>query len=218
MAEDRINMTDEMTAKVAQNKRRMKLIEEYAQCDAKSAELNTRRKEIRETVEKLGDDPDGFQDWVKLHKKKTKGELRDYKLTMQQYDEAAADEGIDVQQQFWPDRAKAAEKREKRKADAAAEANKGSAGAPDPDKNPRSDPNKGGAKPRTGRKGEVSNVVQLQPPSGEQQQTEQQEGDAVLNGLTPETQAAQSSALNDDGTPKSQSQISQEKLEAAKLT
>ena len=165
------------------NKSILSLVEQYATCDARSAELNDERATIRENVEK-----------------------------------AAEAEGVDIQGQFWPDLKKAAEKRAERKAAAEAEANKGKAGAPDPDKNPRSDPAKGGAKPRVGKKGETGNVVQFQPPSGEQQQAEGQEGDAVLNGLTPETQAAQNAALNPDGKPKSQSQIAAEKMEAAKLS
>lgn len=206
-----------MNTDVQVNKQLMKLVEQYASCDRKSAELTEERATIRENADKLGIPSKAFQEFVAKSKKFSPGELRDHNAGLARLEEAAAAEGVDVQGQFWPDNKKAAEKREKRKADAAEEANKGKAGAPDPDKNPRSDPNKGGAKPRTGKKGEASNVVQLQPPSGEQQQAEQQEGDAVLNGLTPEIQAAQSSALNADGTPKSQSQISQEKLEAAKL-
>lgn len=200
------------------NKSILSLVEQYATCDARSAELNDERATIRENVEKLGIPSVAFQRFVADQKKMSPGEFRDMQAGYQRLQEAAEAEGVDIQGQFWPDLKKAAEKRAERKAAAEAEANKGKAGAPDPDKNPRSDPAKGGAKPRVGKKGETGNVVQLQPPSGEQQQAEVQEGDAVLNGLTPETQAAQNAALNPDGKPKSQSQIAAEKMEAAKLS
>lgn len=202
-----------MNTDAGMNKTLMKLVEEYANCDHKSAELNEQRANIRENIEKLGIPPKAFMRFVADQKQMSPGEFRDMQAGYERMQEAAEAEGIDVQGQFWPDLKKAADKRAERRA----AKSMGKAGAPNPDENPRSDPNRGGAKPDTKGKG-GDNVVQLQPPSGEQQQAEQQEGDAVLNGLTPETQAAQSSALNDDGTPKSQSQIAKEKLEAAKLS
>lgn len=206
------------------NKSILSLVEQYATCDARSAELNDERATIRENVEKLGIPSVAFQRFVADQKKMSPGEFRDMQAGYQRMQEAAEAEGVDIQGQFWPDLKKAAEKRAERKAAAEAEANKGKAGAPDPDKNPRSDPAKGGAKPRVGKKGETGNVVTMRP--SEEQLTEsaaaasqeQQEGDAVLNGLTPETQAAQNAALNPDGKPKSQSQIAAEKMEAAKLS
>lgn len=204
-----------MNTDAGMNKTLMKLVEEYANCDHKSAELNEQRANIRENIEKLGVPPKAFMRFVADQKQMSPGEFRDMQAGYERMQEAAEAEGIDVQGQFWPGLKKAADKRAERRA----EKEKGRAGAPNPDDNPRSDPNRGGAKPNTkGKKGETGNVVQLQPPSGEQQQTEGQEGDAVLNGLTPETQAAQNAALNPDGKPKSQSQIAAEKMEAAKLS
>ena len=205
------------------NKSILSLVEQYATCDARSAELNDERATIRENVEKLGIPSVAFQRFVADQKKMSPGEFRDMQAGYQRMQEAAEAEGVDIQGQFWPD-LKAADKREERKKAAAAEANKGSAGAPDPDKNPRSDPAKGGAKPSVGKKGETGNVVTMRPceeqltESAAAASQEQQEGEAALNGLTPETQAAQNAALNPDGKPKSQSQIAAEKMEAAKLS
>lgn len=200
----------------AWNKSIVKLATQYASCDARSAEINDERSNIRSNAEKLGIPSAAFQEAVAKVKKMSPGELSDHITAVDRVMQAfKAEENL--QQTLWPTQAAAAEKRAKRKEEAKAEKNKGKAGAPDPDKNPRSDPAKGGAKPRVGKKGETGNVVQFQPPSGEQQQAEGQEGDAVLNGLTPETQAAQNAALNPDGKPKSQSQIAAEKMEAAKL-
>ena len=214
-----------MNTDAGMNKTLMKLVEEYANCDHKSAELNEQRANIRENIEKLGVPPKAFMRFVADQKQMSPGEFRDMQAGYERMQEAAEAEGIDIQGQFWPGLKKAAEKRAERKAAAEAEANKGKAGAPDPDKNPRSDPAKGGAKPRVGRKGEAGNVVSLpttraigevakqgEQMMAEQQQTEQQEGDAALKGLAPETAAAQEAAK-----PKSQSQIAAEKLEAAKL-
>lgn len=207
---------------VKMNKSILSLVEQYATCDARSAELNDERATIRENVEKLGIPSVAFQRFVADQKKMSPGEFRDMQVGYQRLQEAAEAEGIDIQGQFWPDLKKAADKRAERKAAAEAEAKKGSAGAPDPDKNPRSDPAKGGAKPRVGKKGETATgaVVGLdgKPLPAAEAEVEQQEGEAALNGLTPETQAAQNAALNPDGKPKSQSQIAAEKMEAAKLS
>ena len=198
------------------NKSILSLVEQYATCDARSAELNDERATIRENVEKLGIPSVAFQRFVADQKKMSPGEFRDMQAGYQRLQEAAEAEGVDIQGQFWPDLKKAADKRAERKAAAEAEANKGKAGAPDPDKNPRSDPAKGGAKPRVGKKGEAATgaVVGLdgKPLPAAETETEQQEGDAALKGLAPDTAAAQEAAK-----PKSQSQIAAEKLEAAKL-
>ena len=204
-----------MNTDAGMNKTLMKLVEEYANCDHKSAELNEQRANIRENIEKLGVPPKAFMRFVADQKQMSPGEFRDMQAGYERMQEAAEAEGIDVQGQFWPGLKKAADKRAERRA----EKEKGRAGAPNPDDNPRSDPNRGGAKPNTkGKKGEKGdNVVQMTPPTAEQQQTEQQEGDAALAKLAPSTQAAQSATHTADGTPKSQSQISAEKLAAAKL-
>ena len=195
---------------VKMNKSILSLVEQYATCDARSAELNDERATIRENVEKLGIPSVAFQRFVADQKKMSPGEFRDMQAGYQRMQEAAEAEGVDIQGQFWPDLKKAADKRAERKAAAEAEAKKGSAGAPDPDKNPRSDPNKGGAKPRTGKKGERPTEEQIAAAASE---AEQQAGEDALKGLAPETAAAQTEAK----TPKSQSQIAAEKMEAAKL-
>jgi hypothetical protein len=188
--------------------------EAYAASHKRSRAENKDRSASRERIKEMGLRTDAYQVGVRIVKDLTalerKAFLQDLELVVRILGSRQKD--------LFPEEAMRAEKREQRRKEAEAEANKGKAGAPDPDKNPRSDPAKGGAKPRVGKKGETGNVVQLQPPSGEQQQAEGQEGDAVLNGLTPETQAAQNAALNPDGKPKSQSQIAAEKMEAAKLS
>lgn len=189
------------------NKSMLSLVEQYASCDARSKEINDERATIRENAEKLGIPSAAFQAWVSMHKKMSPGELRDHLAGIRRLDEAAEAEGVDIQGDFFPDAKKAAERREKRRADALAEKNKGKAGAPDPDTNPRSDPKRGGAGKK---KGERPTEEQLTAAASE---AEQQAGEDALKGLAPETAAAQTEAK----TPKSQSQIAAEKMEAAKL-
>lgn len=183
--------------------------EAYAASHKRSRAENKERSASRERIKEMGLRTDAYQVGVRIVKDLTalerKAFLQDLELVVRVLGSRQKD--------LFPEEAMRAEKREQRRKEAEAEAKKGSAGAPDPDKNPRSDPNKGGAKPRTGKKGEASNVVQLQPPSGEQQQAEQQEGEETLKSMAPETAAAQTEAK----TPKSQSQIAAEKMEAAKL-
>lgn len=161
-------------AEVAMNRDLMKLVEQYASCDERSKEINDERAELRETADKLGVGAKALMRFVADFKHYTPGELADIKRGYQRMVEAAGD--TDVQQQFWPEQAEAARKREERKAKeadeaAVAEAAKG----PDTDTNPRSDPNSGGAKPQ------VDN------------EAEQAEGDNVLQ-MGPRSQSAQAEA------------------------
>lgn len=143
------------------------------------------RHDNRENVEKSRDLSVAFQRFVADQKKMSPGEFRDMQAGYQRMQEAAEPRVSTSSGQFWPDLKKAAEKRAERKVAAEKEANKGT-WRTRPYKNPRSDPAKGGAKPRVGKKGETGNVVQLQPPSGcSSKGTPEGQGDAVLNGLTP---------------------------------
>ena len=186
--------------------------EAYAASHKRSRAENKERSASRERIKEMGLRTDAYQVGVRIVKDLTalerKAFLQDLELVVRILGSRQKD--------LFPEEAMRAEKREQRRKEAEAEAKKGSAGAPDPDKNPRSDPAKGGAKPRVGKKGEAATgaVVGLdgKPLPAAETETEQQEGDAALKGLAPDTAAAQEAAK-----PKSQSQIAAEKLEAAKL-
>jgi hypothetical protein len=147
----------------------MKLAEDYASCDRRSAEINDERATIRENAEKLGIPSKAFQHAVGMVKHMSKGERRDYEEGVARVLRAVGDRQADL----FPEAAERIRKREEKAAtkprtpaeiDAANEAN------------PRSDPNKGGAKPQT-------------PPNPPDEQTE---GDAALAAAAPKTTAKQS--------------------------
>lgn len=172
--------------------------QDYAERNARSRDENKGRKESRERITEFGMDPNAFHTAVRLVKTKTSRELdewvRDFK--------ASLDVLRQRQQELFPVEVAAANKREETRLRKAAEA-KTKAGV-DPDTNPRSDPNAGGAKPMTGDKPWPDDVATgaVQNPPGEQEA-----GDAALNAALPETK----------GPKKSQSQLAKEALEAAKL-
>lgn len=117
--------------------------QEYAERNARSKEENEGRKESRERIKKLGMSPNAFHTAVGLVKKLTQRELDDWLRDFN------ASLGVLRQRQsdLFPIEAAAAAKREEKRLQRAAEA-KTKAGV-DPDTNPRSDPNAGGAKPQT---------------------------------------------------------------------
>lgn len=198
MSDDRINDPDrEIDSTI------MKLVEQYASCDRRSADINEERATIRSNAEKLGFTSQEFQDGVRRTKKMSKTERDIHERNVNRIVSIAETR----QSEFWPAEAERQRKRAERRAADAAEASKGSAGAPDPDTNPRSDPKRGGAGKK---KGERPTEEQLTAAASE---AEQQAGEDALKGLAPETAAAQTEAK----TPKSQSQIAAEKMEAAKL-
>lgn len=200
----------------------IKLAENYASCDRRSAEINDERKTIRDNAEKLGIPSKAFQHAVGMVKHMSEGERRDYTVGMNRV--VRAIEG--QQATLFPAEAERIRKREDNKKP------KGNEGAPDPDKNPRSDPNKGGAKPKTLKEAaaaseaavaeSLANVSggkrpQLKVVGADAGEMKQPEGITPPN--PPDEQAEGEAALNAGltETKKSQSQIAQEKLEAANL-
>lgn len=174
----------------------IKLAEEYASCDRRSAEINDERKTIRDNAEKLGIPSKAFQHAVGMVKHMSEGERRDYAVGMNRV--VRAIEGR--QAELFPAEAERIRKRQEKNA-------KTEAAPVNSDTNPRSNPDAGGAKPMVGDSDKpwpddvATGAVPPNPPG------EQEEGDAALNAGLTETRAK-----------KSQSQIAAEKLEAAKLT
>lgn len=178
----------------------VKLAEQYASCDRRSADINEERKTIRDNAEKLGIPSKAFQHAVGMVKHMSEGERRDYQVGVNRVLKAISDRQNDL----FPAEA---EKIRKRVDAAAAEE---SAKGPDADTNPRSDPNSGGAKPQTGDGSEpVDNSGDKPWPddvakaAAANAEAEQQQGEAVFDKLAPETKK------------KSQSQKAKEKLAAA---
>jgi chromosome segregation ATPase len=146
-----------------------RLLTEYAQCDMDSADLTTRRAEIREEAEKLGFASAEFQEAVRKVKKMTKREREHHDANVERIIRLAETR----QAELWPEQAKKAREREEARDNAAAEAR--TAAGVDPDTNPRSNPDAGGAKPQ------IDNAA------------EQAEGEAALaDGLKGTTKASQS--------------------------
>lgn len=119
----------------------IKLAEQYAACDRKSAELNEERKTIRDNAEKLGIPSKSFQHAVGMVKHMSEGERRDYQVGVNRVLKAISDRQGDL----FPAEAERIRKRVERE-----EQNAAPTPGPDPDTNPRSDPNRGGAKPQVG--------------------------------------------------------------------
>lgn len=140
--QDRINMDADQRV----DAEAVKLIEQYAGCDADSKVLNKRRSEIREKAEKLGYSSLEFQEAVRKSKVFTKQQRVVHDRNVKRLVDLV--EGR--QAELWPEETaanqKKAERKKQREKDAAAKA--GKSGAPDPDTNPRSNPNAGGAKPK----------------------------------------------------------------------
>lgn len=172
----------------------IKLAEEYASCDRRSAEINDERKTIRDNAEKLGIPSKAFQHAVGMVKHMSEGERRDYTIGMNRV--VRAIEGR--QQELFPAEAERIRKRQEKNAKPV------EADPIDSDTNPRSDPNAGGAKPQTGDPekpwpDDVATGTVQNPPG------EQEAGDAALNAALPETK----------GKKKSQSAIAAEKAALA---
>ena len=174
----------------------------YAARNSRSKEENKGRAASRERIKNLGMVPQAFGQAVLVVKTKTPGEiddyLRDFLLSIEVLRQQQAD--------LFPEELAAALKREQLRVQKAAaiprtqeELDAASDG------NARSAPDAGGAKPRTGRAKPtvVAGTDTLPPPVP----GEQAEGEAALAAGLPETAAA--------GAKKSQSQIAQEKLDAA---
>lgn len=145
----------------------IKLAEEYASCDRRSAEINDERKTIRDNAEKLGIPSKAFQHAVGMVKHMSDGERRDYQVGVNRMLKVISDRQGDL----FPQEAEKIRKREQRKADDAAKAGRTKEEMDaDSDANRRSDPNAGGAQ------------VDLEDAIKAQQEREQAEGAEILQG------------------------------------
>ena len=171
----------------------------YAARNSRSKAENKGRAASRERIKNLGMVPQAFGQAVLVVKNKTPGEiddyLRDFLLSIEVLRQQQAD--------LFPEELAAALKREQLRVQKAAaiprtqeELDAAS------DANARSAPDAGGAKPRKPKV--VAGTDTLPPPVPDD---EQAQGEAALAAGLPETTAA--------GVKKSQSQIAQEKLDAA---
>lgn len=164
----------------------IKLAEEYASCDRRSHDINEERKNIRENVAKIGIDPLAWQHAVKQVKSMSKGERRDYQVSVNRVLRALSDR----QAELFPVEAEKIKKREdaKKAENKAKTREEVDANA---DANPRSDPASGGAARPS--EEELSKAAA---------DAEQKAGDEALTAALPKTR-------------KSQSQVSAEKLAKA---
>lgn len=168
----------------------IKLAEQYASCDRRSADINEERQTIRSNSEKLGIPSKAFQHAVGMVKHMTDGERRDYQVGVNRVLKAISDRQNDL----FPVEAERNRKREDKRAAENQPKTREEVDA-NADANPRSDPASGGA----GRPSEedLSKAAAAVDP-------EQAEGDAALKAGLPKTRKAQSA-------------VAKEKLEAAKL-
>lgn len=210
--EDRINMDHDQQIDASL----MKLAEQHASCDRRSAEINDERAQIRANAEKLGIPSLAFQHSVAQVKKMSDGERRDYTIGVARMLRAIGDQ----QATLFPEEAERIRKREENAKP------KGDEGAPNPDTNPRSNPKAGGAgKAAAAAK---SNVVPMggvkegdalirdvaARKKAEAEAAEQEQGAAVLAAHKPGAAAVPPEPPSE---PKSQSALAAEKLAAAKL-
>jgi hypothetical protein len=170
------------------DKQLLKLAEQYASCDRRSAEINEERKTIRDNAEKIGVPSKSFVHAVAMTKQMSEGERRDYQVGVNRVLKAISERQNDL----FPVEAEKIRKREQAAADAQ------TTPGPDADTNPRSDPNSGGAKPQT--ESSVENSGEKPWPDDpqtaaiQQAQAEQAEGESVIEEMQPETKKASQSA------------------------
>lgn len=210
--EDRINMDHEQQI----DSTLVKLAEQYASCDRRSADINDERKQVRDNAEKLGIPSKAFQHAVGMVKHMSEGERRDYTIGMNRVVRAIGDQ----QASLFPEAAERIRKREENAKP------KGDEGAPNPDTNPRSNPRAGGAGKAAA--APKSNVVPMggvkegdalirdvaARKKAEAEAAEQEQGAAVLAAHKPGAAAVPPEPPSE---PKSQSALAAEKLAAAKL-
>lgn len=171
----------------------------YAARNARSKEENKGRANARERIKNLGMNPQAFGAAVAVVKTKTPRELEDYVRDFL----LAVKVLSQKQAELFPEEAAAALKREQlREQKAAAIPRTKEELDAASDANSRSAPDAGGAKPRKPKVVAGTDVTPPPVPDDEQAQ-----GEAALAAGLPETTAA--------GVKKSQSQIAQEKLDAA---
>lgn len=174
---DKINDPDRMRIKRIEAE-----AEAYASSRDRSRAENKRRADSRERILKSGIRTDAFQVGIKLIKDLSERERADFMDDLRLMLKTLGGKQADL---FPEEAIRAAKREEKRKEEEAA---KKKADGSENDNKSRSDPNKGGAKPRTKK----------------QDAEEQAEGAAALTAGLPETK-------------KAQSKLAAEKLEAAKL-
>jgi hypothetical protein len=154
----------------------IKLAEQYASCDRRSAGINDERKTIRDNAEKIGIPSKAFQHAVGMVKQMTTGERRDYQVGINRVLSAISDRQNDL----FPVQAERNRKREENRA------RTGKEGAINSDTNPRSDPNRGGAAQERVASGSeqasATNTAPARPtpPSEAENAAEQEEGENVL--------------------------------------
>lgn len=139
MAEEDENRGVNMDAETQMDSTIIKLAEQYASLERDAKELNEEKKTIRENVAKLGIGSLAWQIGVKTVKLMDKGERADFQRSYKRVIGALGER----QRELWPEEAERIERRKTAAKEKALAAGKG--GAPDPDKNPRSDPARGGA-------------------------------------------------------------------------
>lgn len=160
----------------------MKLVEQYASCDRRSAEINDERATIRSNAEKLGFTSAEFQDGVARVKKMSKTERDIHERNVARIVRIAETK----QAEFWPGHTERQEKRAQRRAEE--EANKPRTQAEldaETNANRRSDPGAGGA---------AREPLQPDgtpwPDDAEVAAREQAEGEQALKDAAPKTAAA----------------------------
>lgn len=222
MSEERVNESPDQQHDSAV----IKLIEQYASCDRRSAEITDERSIIRKNAEKLGYSSLEFQEAVRKSKKMTKPE----RIVHDRHVNKLVNLVEGKQAEFWPEEARRAEKRTEEKKRKDAEAKTAAGRSPD---HPRSDPKKGGAgkaaaKPKAAGKGkkgvataagnaptdpkpaEIAAGIGADAPDfaklpaeslakaiENMQQEEQAEGGAVIDSMRPQSQSAQAAAVRE---------------------
>lgn len=171
----------------------LKAGESYAASHKRSRAENKERAANRAKIKELGLRTDAYQVGVRIVKDLTETERKDFLRDLELVVKALGHR----QQELFPEEALKAQQRIQRAEEkAAAKAAKvtGKEGAPDPDSNPRSDPNAGGAKPQTSADPDA----------------EQEDGEQVLSGVTKTAVSVAQPRKR-----RSQSEIAAEKLAKA---
>lgn len=159
----------------------------YAARNARSKEENKGRTAARSRIKDLGISPQAFGAAVALVKTKSAREIDEYMRDLNAVVKALRQRQADL----FPEEAAAAIKREQKAADLASKTPAGQDAKSDA--NPRSNPDAGGAKPRTGKpKPSASGKPNLTVAGGTDVKPtdEQAEGDAALNAGLQQTNAA----------------------------
>lgn len=187
----------------------VKQAEKYQQSRLRSKSENAVKAEGRKEIDKLGFRTDAYQASLRVARDLTPAEQKQYVRDFRFFLKVFADKQL----QLWPEDAALAVARAKRKAERKAKAAAAAGGDTaeqqlrrvNADTNPRSDPKRGGAgKAKKAPKKSVEDLNRA--PLADS---------ATIAAVTDAEQVTGAALL--DTTPKSQSAIAQEKLEAAKL-